>query len=105
MYPRIFDSSRLAVFILAIALSGQAFPATNPGLEPENDQTNSISPSSDHEVAIAVVAEGSESASFAARLTDASTRHAKNLQWRVFDAAGEQLLDANVAKNAKRITF
>ncbi len=89
-----FHRSRLAVFFLTLALSGQALAATNPVLEPENDQTNSISPSSDHEVAIANVAAGSESASFSARLTDASTRYAKNLQWLVFDAAGERLLDA-----------
>ncbi len=90
----IFNNSRLAAFCLALVLSGPALTATNPELEPENDQTNSISPSSDHEVAIAVVAEGNESASFSARLTDASTRYAKNLQWLVFDAAGGRLLDA-----------
>ena len=92
----IFNISRLAAFCLALVLSGPALTATNPDIEPENDQTNSISPSSDHEVAIAAVATGEESASFSARLTDASTRHAKNLQWQIFDSAGERLLDATL---------
>ena len=69
------------------------FAATFDELAPENETTASIQPSAHHELAIDQVAHGAETATFSARLTDASSSLAKDVSWRIRSDAGEVLLE------------
>lgn len=102
---------RLAAFFSCVALSltlaatlaaGPALPAAQPDLAPENEQTGSISPSSQHEVAVGQVAAGQEIATLSARLTDQSSNLLKNVHWTVRNLAGDVVFnnDATTAAMA-----
>jgi hypothetical protein len=97
--------SRLAAFLwcaslilASLVLASPALPATSPDVAPENEETASISPSAEHEIAIRKVKPGFESATLVARLTDATTALAKNVSWEVRSSAGD------VVFNDKRTT-
>ncbi|MCA0433983.1 MAG: hypothetical protein LCH46_12055 [Proteobacteria bacterium] len=70
-----------------------ALPAA-PSTTPNDEATLSTSPASNYELGVEAVPAGEETASFAARLTETSTRIARNVTWQVFDAEGAMLLDA-----------
>ncbi|MBK8771938.1 MAG: hypothetical protein IPM06_16120 [Rhizobiales bacterium] len=89
---------RLAALFSCVAISclltaGSALPAAQPELAPENEETGSISPSAEHEVAVAKAAPGQEMATLSARLTDQSAMLLKNVTWHVTNAAGDTVFD------------
>lgn len=87
-------SFRLAALFSCVAISlnlsaGSALPATQPELEPEQEETGSISPSAQHEVAVDKVTPGQELATLSARLTDRSANLLKTMTWKLRNAAGD----------------
>jgi len=96
---------RLAAFFSCVALSlnlaaEPAFPAAQPELAPENDQTGSISPSSQHEVAVGQVPPGQEMATLSARLTDQSSSLLRNVHWLVRNAQGGVVFNSDATTAA-----
>ena len=96
---------RLAALLscAAVALSlvaSPSLPAAITDLAPENEQTGSISPSSQHEVALRPVAAGQEMALLSARLTDDSAAPIKDLNWRVRNSAGDVVYDGSATTAA-----
>lgn len=93
------EGFRLAALLSCVALSslimvGPALPATQQELAPENEETASIAPSAQHEVAVEAVAPGQESATLSARLTDQSASALKGMTWKVRNAAGDMVFDS-----------
>ena len=91
-------SFRLAAFFSCVAVTctfmgTPALPATQPDLEPENEQTGSITPSAEHEVGVAKVLPGQEMATLSARLTDQSANLLRNIHWTVKNASGDIVFD------------
>jgi hypothetical protein len=88
------NKPRLAVFLCL--LLGAALPAqsaTGPDeLAPEQEETSSIAPSSDHEMEVGQTAPGQEMVTLSARLTDQSSSLAKDVSWRVVDDNGAVVL-------------
>ena len=74
-------------------MAGPALPATFQDLAPEHEETASVSPSAQHEIAIRQVAPGQEMATLSARLTDSSATPTKDLVWKVRNAAGDVVFD------------
>lgn len=75
------------------SMSSPALSAAQADIAPENEETGSIAPSSQHEVAIESVPAGQESATLTARLTDHSSKLLKNMEWTVRNAAGDVVYD------------
>ncbi|MFO1033090.1 MAG: hypothetical protein U1E15_03020 [Hyphomicrobiales bacterium] len=72
--------------------SGHAFASTTNGIEAEDPETASISPSSQHIMEVTPVAPGQEMATFAARLTEGSTSLARDVEWTVTSGSGQVVL-------------
>jgi hypothetical protein len=81
-------------------MTGPALPATQQDLAPENEETASIAPSAQHEVAVEAVAPGQESATLSARLTDQSSSALKGMTWKVRNAAGDTVYDSSATSAA-----
>jgi len=92
---RVANRLRLAALLCCAGLfmAGPALPATFQDLAPENEETASVSPSAQHEIAIRQVAPGQEMATLSARLTDSSATPTKDLVWKVRNAAGDVVFD------------
>lgn len=99
------NNLRLAAFSLCVALSlnlatKPALTAAQSELAPENEQTGSISPSSQHEVAVGEVIAGQEMVTLSARLTDQSSALVKNLHWTVRNSGGAILFNSDATTAA-----
>jgi len=71
-----------------------ALPATPPELQPEQEETATLSPSVQHEVSMKQVLKGREMAVLSARLTDASVTPVGNVSWKLRNSVGDVVFDS-----------
>lgn len=87
--------SRLAAFLCCLSLLATSFAtaATPPAQIPDGEETATLAPSAQHEVAIKQVPQGQEIAVLTARLSDASVSPVRGVSWRVKNTAGDIVFD------------
>lgn len=103
------NNLRLAAFFSCVALTlnlvapvaiSPALAAATADIAPENEQTGSISPSSQHEVGVGQVTPGQEMATLSARLTDQSSSLLKNVHWTVRNTEDAVVFDSDATTAA-----